>query len=322
VQFLASYGDDASCLNLNEVSNPRILAADPSLLRERFSFARGSRWLDSDEPWESLDMEFSPSGSRPDETGSNLPGELPGAGAAPVIPAIADQAVIQWGLGKRVGDTLTYLSERGDEIKLLLIGGLANSVFQGNVIISEKHFLKHFPSASGSSFFLIDALRDREEEIREEMDFIFRDHGWEMTTTTERLNEFNSVENTYLAIFLLLGAFGVLLGTVGLSVVMARSIMERKSEIALYSALGYQRRQIHALLFREYIVLLLGGLAAGLPPALIAGFPSLLSASRQDGPLFLVLLVTVILVNGVLWIAATSWLVLKNINITGTLGND
>ena len=303
VQFLAGYADDASCLNLNEVPNPRILAADPSLLEGRFSFVTGTEWLDRDNPWQSLNRE-------------------PNNAPATVIPAIADQAVIQWGLNKRVGDTLFYTDERGREIGLLLIGGLANSVFQGNVIVSEEHFLRHFPSTGGSSFFLVDAGQDRTEELREEMDFIFRDHGWEMTTAAERLNEFNSVENTYLGIFMMLGALGVLLGVAGLAVVMARSIAERRAEIALYASLGYKRSQIMSVILREYLVLLGWGLAVGVPPAVAGALPSLLPGTQQMNHSFLAMIIAAIFLHGVFWIVVTSLLMIKDKNLTATLRND
>jgi hypothetical protein len=298
---MAGYADDASCLNLNEVPNPRILAVDPALLEGRFSFVTGTEWLDRENPWQSLNRE---------------------TGNTPVIPAIADQAVIQWGLNKRVGDTLFYTDERGREIGLLLIGGLANSVFQGNVIVSEEHFLRHFPSTSGSSFFLVDAGHDRTEELREELDFIFRDHGWEMTTAAERLNEFNSVENTYLGIFMMLGALGVLLGVAGLAVVMARSIAERNSEIALYASLGYKRSQIISVILREYLVLLGWGLAVGVPPAVIGALPSLLPGTQQMNHAFLAMIIAAIFLHGVFWIMLTSLLMIRGRNLTAALRND
>ena len=297
IQFMASYADDASCLNLNEVQNPRILSVDPSLLQGRFSFATSTRWLDRDNPWESLNVEI-----------------------AGVVPAIADQAVIQWGMGKKVGDTLIYTDEMGRDLRLLLVGGLANSVFQGNVIISEENFMKHFPTTSGSSFFIIGNESEASEEVKQELEFIFRDHGWEMETTSARLNEFNSVENTYLAIFLMLGALGVLIGVGGLAVVMARSIMERKSEIALFTALGYRRYQIFLIIFREYLVLLVGGLAAGLVPALIASIPSLMPGGGSMGSLAVIMLV--ILLNGIFWILLIANLMIKKTGIAAILRND
>ena len=302
VQFMAGYADDASCLNLNEVPNPRILATDPALLEGRFSFVTGTDWLDSDNPWQSLNRKTDN------------------------IPAIADQAVIQWGLNKRVGDTLFYTDEQGREIGLLLIGGLANSVFQGNVIVSEEHFLRHFPSTSGSSFFLIDAgqepTEEHTEELMEELDFIFRDHGWEMTTAAERLNEFNSVENTYLGIFMMLGALGVLLGIAGLAVVMARSISERRAEIALYASLGYKRSQIISIILREYLVLLGWGLAVGMPPAVTGALPSILPGTQQMNHTFLAIIIAAIFLHGVFWIVVTSLLMISSKNLTAALWND
>jgi putative ABC transport system permease protein len=88
--------------------------------------------LDAEDPWTAL--------GEPLEDGS--------------IPAIADQTVIQWGLGKKVGDELLYQNEKGDTLRLRLIAGTTPSIFQGYVIISNEHFLKNYPSSSGSYVFL------------------------------------------------------------------------------------------------------------------------------------------------------------------------
>ena len=85
-----------------------------------------------------------------------------------------------------------------------------------------------------------------------------RDLGWDMQLTAVRLAEFNSVTNAYLSIFMVLGALGLLLGTFGLVVVLSRSILERKQEIALLKAVGYPRMEIRKLVIREYMFLLPG----------------------------------------------------------------
>ena len=58
---------------------------------------------------------------------SVLEGRLPDG----AIPAVADQTVILWGLGKAVGDTLTIMDGRGRPRALRLVAGLQNSIFQG-----------------------------------------------------------------------------------------------------------------------------------------------------------------------------------------------
>ena len=279
VQFHSTYDDDASCLNLNRVENPRILATDPSGLKGRFSFV-AAKTGDGD-PWELLERQMDG-----------------------VVPAVADQSVIRWGLGKRLGDTLTYLNAGGEEVKLLLVGGLANSVFQGNVIISDRQFLEHFPARAGADVFLVDGSgrTDTQAPLADELNLIFRDHGWEMTLTSEKLAAFNTVENTYLAIFFLMGAFGMLLGTIGLAVVLAKSMLERKSETALLQALGYSTPTLVRLYASEYLLLLMTGILAGALPALLATMPPLLEGSQNIPAGFLAGVLGILLVNGAFWI--------------------
>lgn len=288
-QFSKMDGDDASCLNLNRVSNPAILGADPEMLKGRFSFATNSMDSNLDNVWESLS-------------------EPLGKG---IIPAIADQTVIQWGLGLNIGDTLKYRNEVGDTLRLKLIAGLSPSVFQGYVLISEANFLKNFPTSSGSNVFLIDVPKGNEEKTGEELDNVFRDYGWEMTAASQRLMEFNSVTNTYLSIFLALGALGLILGTVGLAVVLARTILERQKEIAMMQSLGFTRKQIVGLLVREYIILLIWGILIGFVSAVVAVLPNFLAPGSEVSFFSVFLIVLVILANGIIWISLLSWFGLR-----------
>jgi len=289
VQFSKLEGDDASCLNLNRVSNPSILGVDPTLLKERFSFATHSADTEPDHIWEALNA--------PTVNG--------------VVPAIADQTVIQWGLGMNIGDTLFYRNEMGDTLRIELIAGMSPSIFQGYVLISDHNFLKNFPTKSGSNLFLIDVPKEQAKSTGEELQNVFRDYGWEMTNCVQRLMEFNSVTNTYLSIFLALGALGLILGTVGVAVVLARTIIERKKELAMMQSLGFTQRQIMGLLIREYTSLLIWGLLIGFIAAVVAVFPNFLTSGNDISFLTVLLIVTAILVNGMVWIVLLSWLGLR-----------
>ena len=280
VQFRKSEGDDASCLNLNRISNPVILGVDPSQLVGRFTYVAGTGELNEENPWLSLEKD--------------LPGKL--------IPAVADQTVIQWGLGLKVGDTLFYNNASGDTMLLKLIGGLAPSIFQGNVIMSEKNFLEQYPSSSGSSLFLMETLAEPDTLAEEDLFRAFRDYGWQMTTTTDRLAEFYSVENTYLSIFLMLGILSIFIGTIGLGILLARSILERRSEIGLLQALGYKQQVIYRIIFSEYFILLLAGILIGFLPAIISTLPSLLSRNTDVSVNNLLMILLFLIINSILWI--------------------
>jgi ABC-type lipoprotein release transport system permease subunit len=280
VQFSKSEGDDASCLNLNRIVNPVILGVDPSQLTGRFSFVSEITDLVENDPWSSLEKDF------------------PGG----VIPAIADQTVIQWGLGMKVGDTLLYRNSLGDTLILKLTAGLAPSVFQGNVIISEQHFLEQFPASSGSSVFLIEITVGSDTIAVEDISRAMRDWGWQMIRTTDRLAEFYSVENTYLSIFLMLGILSLVIGTAGFGILIARSIMERKSEMGLLQALGYKQNTIYRIIFTEHFILLITGIIIGFLPAIISTLPSLLSLNTDVSISNLFFILLFLILSSILWI--------------------
>ncbi|WP_372772442.1 FtsX-like permease family protein [Mangrovibacterium sp.] len=255
VQFQALDGADASCLNLNRVSKPRVLGFDPSALdvRQAFTFTETDEHLNSDHPWLSL--------QRPLTNGA--------------IPAIADASVIKWSLGKTVGDTLVYQNEAGDDIILQLIGGVANSVFQGNILIGDSLFQANFPSVSGSTVFLIDAPNDAEAELKT----AFRNYGMEISTCSDRLLMFYQIENTYLNIFLMLGALGLLIGTIGLAIVIFRSLFEQRSAFAVLQAVGFTRKKVRAISLKGHLFIVFLALLCGLIPAVLSALPTLISDS-------------------------------------------
>jgi hypothetical protein len=299
-QMRVAEGDDASCLNLNRIMNPRILATDPGQLTGRFSFVTSIDVLDKQQPWLTLEK------------------RLPGG----VIPAIADETVIKWGLGMSVGDTLYYQNANGDRLKLLLVGGLAPSIFQGNVIVSEKHFIENFPSSSGTGVFLIDGPLQDTATISEELNMAMRDYGWTMTFTGKRLAEFYSVTNTYLSIFLVMGALGLLLGTVGLSIVLFRSTLERRKELALLRSVGYSMKQLRALVFREYAGLLLLGVFTGAIAAVLATLPAFLSQHTGISIRFVLFIPAILLVNGLIWTWLMAGLALRRRSLSVALRNE
>lgn len=299
VQMRVAEGDDASCLNLNRISNPRILGINTTQLKGRFSVQTSIDGLDLNNFWNELKGEYDD-----------------------CIPAIADQTVIQWSLGKEVGDTLVYQNALGEEVKLLLVAGTSASVFQGNVMIDNDHFLKHFPSSSGTQVFLIDGEEIQESAIADDLELVYRDYGFELTSAPQRLSEFMSITNTYLSIFLVLGALGLLIGTIGLAIILQRSMLERKSEFALLTAVGFKRKSIFTLITVEYLSLLLVGTFVGLITAIISVFPAIQGAMQTISIAFVFQLIGLILVNGVVWILLLAYVQMRGMNLIEALRNE
>ncbi|MBN1846384.1 MAG: ABC transporter permease [Sedimentisphaerales bacterium] len=284
-------GDDASCLNLNRPQQPQVLGVRPEDLAKRraFRFVQLTDDRTRDNPWQILDE---PLGQ--DE-----------------IPAVTDQNTIIWALGKKLGDTLDYTDEQGHTVRLRLAGALAGSILQGSLIISEAAFIQRFPSVSGYRWFLIDAPAAQQAAVADQLTRAGRDLGWRCEPAARRLGRFLAVENTYLEIFEILGGLGMLLGSVGLALVVLRNVMERRSELGLLRAIGYERSVLRWMLLLEHGWLLGLGLALGVVSALVAVWPTLQRAGRVVPYESLGLMLLGLLLAGLMWIYLAARLALR-----------
>ncbi|MCX6232421.1 MAG: FtsX-like permease family protein [Bacteroidetes bacterium] len=283
VQLLTTGGDDASCLNLNQVLMPAIIGVDPVLFdsRQAFAFERLKDGCDNQHPWLLLNASY----------GSD------------VIPAFADNTVITWSLKKNIGDTLTYITANNRKLYIVLAGGLQPSVFQGNILIADKYFKRYFPSVNGSKLMLVDVAANRNAALQQYLSSSFRDYGMDISSCNERLSSFNSVNNTYLTVFMILAGLGLLIACLGIGIILYRNMLDRRQEIALMLALGFGRKKIFRLILSENIFLLCCGIITGLAASFIGLLPSLLSGNYYSRDmLFVIVLLIVIILHALLWI--------------------
>jgi putative ABC transport system permease protein len=308
VPFRLRDGDQANCLNLNLAQKPRLLGVRPETLAGRFTFIETMNGLNSgNNPWSILESA---------RDALKLPSD--------VVPAIADQSVLMWALSggdmmksKKLGDTIDYTDENGNMFKIQFVGQIADSIMQGNLIIPESDFVRRFPSESGYRVFLVDNPGERTQEVSNELNVALANHGFEWVTTTQRLGELNAVQNTYLQTFQVLGGLGLLIGSLGLGVVVLRNVQERKSELALLRAVGFEKSAIKRFILSEYLGLLIGGLFIGTASASLAVLPTMLSPTA-DVPYTLLgaTLGSVLLLAGIWTLIAT------NLSLSGSMLED
>ncbi len=242
-------GDDASCLNLNRAQRPVLLGinTDQPAQRRSFRFSETMDGGNTREVWQAL--------RRKDPDG--------------VIPAVCDATVLRWGLSKRVGDILTFRDGGGKPFRVRIIAGLANSVFQGHILLDERFLLEKYPRHPGYNRFLLDL--SGVEKPRETHDLLyraFRDLGWDAETCRQRLDRFNTVNNTYLVIFQSFGVLGLLVGMVGITVLLWRHFYDRLGELAVMQTIGVTRERI----WREFFKRTVSVIAVAVMLGLYAGF--------------------------------------------------
>jgi ABC-type antimicrobial peptide transport system permease subunit len=169
--------------------------------------------------------------------------------------------------------------------------------------MSEENFVRAFPSQQGYRFFLVDAegvrTRDAAAALSGVLERELNPFGFDAVTAADRLEAFHRVENTYLSTFQSLGGLGLLLGTIGLAAVMFRNVLERRRELGLLRAVGYDRTRVSQMIVAEAMLLLGAGLCAGTLSAAVAVAPAWLGRGARPGSTLLILLGGVV-VAGVL----------------------
>jgi len=290
VQFRVHEGDDASCLNLNRAQQPRLLGVHAEAMKERqaFTFAAASG-AGAEKGWDLLEEER--------QDGS--------------VPAVGDEPTIKWALGKRVGDEIEYTDEMGRPFRVRIVGMLESSVLQGSLVIAENEFTARFPSVDGYQVFLIDAPADKMDAVAQDLSSGLKDYGLMLTATKERLAAFDAVENTYLSIFTVLGGLGLVLGSIGLGLVVLRNMLERRGELSMLRAVGFDKGQLKRMVFYEHWPLCLAGLGCGVISAVVAVIPALQSRGGQVPLAGLLVTIAAIALSGAAWVWIAGTLALR-----------
>ncbi|PYT32866.1 MAG: hypothetical protein DMG58_09275 [Acidobacteria bacterium] len=272
-------GEDASCLNLYQPRNPRVLApAGDFLSRGRFAFqdSLANTAEQKRNPWLLLESPLS-------------------NGA---IPAIADANSMTYVLHRKLGEDVILDPTGSHPVRLRLVAALADSIFQGELLISERNFLRAFPDQSGYRFFLIEPSPHNVADVTGLLETALADYGFDVTSTSERLATYHRVENTYISTFQMLGALGLVLGTVGLAAVLARNVLERRRELALLAAVGYRRSHLAVMILAENALVLVSGLVIGTACALVAIVPAIASRGGHVAVVSMAGWLAMILVTG------------------------
>jgi putative ABC transport system permease protein len=257
LQMLRYAADDASCLNLNKVSQPTVLGVDMDILKDsEFKILR-SIYPDGVSVFDTVQTAVDS-----------------------VYPVLIDETVLTWGLMLKPGDTIHYESGTGRKVSLRLAGVLANSVFQGNILLDKKLFSGIWSEITGSEILLFKVNDPETVQTKQLVSQSLSEYGVKVETTARRLETLNSVTDTYLTIFLTLGGIGLLLGMMSFIIVVRKDLIARREQIRLYRSLGYTDAAISHMLTAENRIVPLSATGFGVLASLIGVSGGFTNVSR------------------------------------------
>ncbi|QDT57645.1 FtsX-like permease family protein [Stieleria bergensis] len=289
VMFRQRTGQDASCNNLYRASEPTVFGVPQRYQDQltRFRFYAAAKTLPSDDqpirnPWELLSTPASGSAEDP-------------------IPVIIDQNTAMWSLQmiQGIGEVKAFTYDN-QTIHFQVVGLLENSLLQGRLLIGEQNFEQQFADINGYRFVMIDAATEKLAAISEALESRLGDVGFDVSDAAVVLSNMMAVQNTYLRTFQSLGGLGLLLGTLGLAIAQVRNVLERRNELAVMRAIGFEQQRLAKMVVGETAALLLLGIGCGVLCAVLAVLPFAATSGMLPPVLEPVLLVLGILGFGLL----------------------
>ena len=295
-------GEDASCNNLYQSTQPRVLGVPVDFFERQSKSKTSFEWAGSlsetDDPWEPLSNQVAHAGTAEDP-----------------IPVVIDKNTANYSLKIfALGTVKEVRYDSGESFHFKAVGFLSNTILQGSLLMSQQDFLTAFPEVAGYQYFLIDdgdvAFDATNSPTVKTLEDRLSDLGFDARSAPKLLANFMQVQNTYLSTFQTLGALGLLLGTFGLATVQVRSVLERKQQLGLLRAIGFRLPQLSSLVMLENAWLLLIGLAVGIGSALLTTVPHWLTGAASVPWLALLVIFISIAVVGL----AAGWLASRSIS--------
>ena len=277
-RFRVRNGDDASCLNLYQPVQPRILGLPAEFIAaNRFNFHSMIEPVTN--PWELLNRNST------------------------VVPIIVDANSMNYVLHRQLGEVFQITAASGQVVPVQIVATLADSLLQSELLMAESHFIRLFPREDGYRWFGMElpiSAGTDPDKIAAILEDRLSDFGFDATSASRKLAAFHVVENTYLSTFQSIGSLGLLLGTIGLGAVLLRNVLERRHELALLTAIGFGSIHLTVMIIAENLLLLTGGLLTGTLSAFIAIIPALLERGSLSSLGSLGLLLLLVLATGLL----------------------
>jgi ABC-type antimicrobial peptide transport system permease subunit len=137
------------------------------------------------------------------------------------------------------------------------------------------------------------------------------DDGLSCASANSILAQLLAVQNTYLSAFQVLGALGLLLGTLGLGVAQLRGAIERRSELAAMRAMGFSKKRLVWMLSLENFWQLARGLGIGIGSAIIATIPTIWRGQSLASITSPLSMLTIVIACGVLFCVGAAWIAMR-----------
>jgi putative ABC transport system permease protein len=174
--------------------------------------------------------------------------------------------------------------QTGAVVPLTIIGVLSDATlyqFVGGVSVSQRALAPLGERARPTVHFFSTAVGVDPEQAAADLERAFLASGMEAEAITETLDEVVGGSQTFIRLIQGFMALGLLVGVAALGVISARSVVERRQQLGVLRAIGFQREMVRRTLLLESSFVALTAIVAGTVLGLIMSYNVIADAAQQ-----------------------------------------
>ena len=206
-------------------------------------------------------------------------------------------------------------SQSGSRLHLKVIGVFSDTVPTAmlGISTSQQNLAPLGPAATPSVWYFQVTPKADPEQVADELEAAFVDNGTQAEAQSEVLHDAVGASLTFQYLILGFLALGLVIGVAALGVITARSVVERRQQIGVLRAIGFQARMVQMSFLVESLFVTMVGVVLGTVLGLLVALNVVVDSASQPGWENLQLrppwaALTVILVVVVVSSMLTTWL--------------
>ncbi len=160
--------------------------------------------------------------------------------------------------------------------------GIADEFAFSGIFVQKEGLQADFPKLRGDTLFLL-TVKDGYDhgEVAKDLESDLSALGMNVHVFDELIAEYTEAVDHIFTMFSLFMALGLVVGVASLGVLAVRSVIERKQEIGIMRAIGYQRKHILGVFSTEMLFVTLMGILIGLGTGFASGY-GIWATNMQD----------------------------------------
>ena len=172
-----------------------------------------------------------------------------------------------------VGDVVTVTSGDGSSVDVTVIGIMDQILISGS--FTTKAFVDEHAAGATENLFYIDTVAGTgftDDDILTQLEEGLAEYGLNGIVVKDVVEEFMAVSSSMMQLMELFLGVGLIVGISGLGIITIRNIAERRQEIGVMRAIGFQRNMILSTFLLETSFVALLGISMGVALGLILSY--------------------------------------------------